>query len=465
MTESILEVYPGGPDVRLRFRPDDDGPLALEPSALGRLYGPRLAVPLPYGLAPVGVGVGSVAVVTIDGPLRRGGSDWCDGYESITSRVTAALAAPEVRAVVLRISSPGGVVAGCFEAVRAIRDAKARAGKPVVAFADEECYSAAYALACAADKICLPPSGRVGSVGVMQTLTDMSQALAAEGMRVQVVTSGAQKADGHPAVPLSDEVLARTQAVVDALAGQFAALVGEARGMSAAAVLALQAGCFLGADAVTAGLADRVCNLAGALGYAADLAAARRPAARPVGGKMLSVLTALGLAPDATEAEATRAVAGLRSQLSSLEALTGATGPEALGVIHAWKASHGRVEAVERELAAQAKAREAQERASLLDGAVADGKLSPAERSAYDAKPELRDLPLAAVRAIVATMPARVAVASVVTGPAPDAAAGLSAAELAAGARFGLTPAELSASKAALAAHRARAGRPDRDAE
>lgn len=205
---------------------------------------------------------GRYAVVTIEGPLMQRAT-WWDGYDAIEQRFTEALAKSD--GVLLKIDSPGGMVAGCFEAVRSMLDAKKASGKPVVAYVDEQCCSAAYALATVADAIALPPSGMIGSVGVIATAAEMSQALKANGIRVAVVTSGARKADGHPAVPMTEAQISRLQADVNTLAGQFFDLVARSRGMSVDGVRALEAGVFLGAAGVDVGLADVVGNAADAL--------------------------------------------------------------------------------------------------------------------------------------------------------------------------------------------------------
>ena len=179
--------------------------------------------PAPFALA------GDVAVVTVEGPLsQRAWSCWMfrgDGYDAIVDRARAAFADPQARGVVLRLDSPGGEVAGCFEAVRALRAMARNAGKPLVAYVDEMACSAAYALACACDEIVAPDTGMVGSIGVIMSVASRAGELAARGVSVAVISSGKAKADGHPALPLADDARARLQADVDTLAGIFAAEV------------------------------------------------------------------------------------------------------------------------------------------------------------------------------------------------------------------------------------------------
>jgi signal peptide peptidase SppA len=205
---------------------------------------------------------GNVAVVTIRGLLaQRAWQEWLfsgDGYDAIEGRVRTALDDRQVSAILMRIDSPGGEVAGCFEAVRSIRKAATAAGKVIVCYVDEMACSAAYALATAADEIVVPNTGMVGSVGVIATVLDRSEQLARNGTKIHVIVSGQAKADGHPAIPLADDARKRLQAEVDYLAGIFADVVAKARGMTPAAVLGQQAAVYLGPGAVKAKLADHV---------------------------------------------------------------------------------------------------------------------------------------------------------------------------------------------------------------
>lgn len=199
-----------------------------------------------------------IAFVYVCGPLDHHPGWWLDSYDAIVCRIEYALADPEARAVVICFDSPGGDASGVEEAHRKIKTMRATYGKPVFAYANESCYSAAYWLACACDGIWLPPTGGVGSVGVIAEALDLTSANAQHGVRVELVTTGKQKADGHPDRPLTDEILARVQDRVDKLGAVFFASVAEARDMTPEAVEALQAACLLGADAKAAKLADDV---------------------------------------------------------------------------------------------------------------------------------------------------------------------------------------------------------------
>ncbi len=208
--------------------------------------------------------VGGIAVINIETPLEsKPGASWWgyfDDYESIFCRFKNALES-DVRAVLLKIDSPGGAAAGLNACCDAMIRLKKHIGKPVWCYVDEGAYSAAYALACTADQIWLPKAGGVGSIGVVSSLVDYTEAHKKDGIRVEVVTSGKRKADGNPNVPISDAAIAHVQRRVDGLAKLYFKLVAQSRHMSRAEVQGFEADTFYGKKAVKAGLADGVGTL------------------------------------------------------------------------------------------------------------------------------------------------------------------------------------------------------------
>jgi len=234
------------------------------------------AIPPPRGVAS---SADSIAVLPIHGTLvkRTSGLEALSGLtsvEMIGQAFDTALADPSVTAIVLDVDSGGGEVAGIFDLADRIR--AARGTKPIVAVSNEAAYSAAYALASAADTVYLARTAGVGSIGVIALHVDQSAQDAAEGLTYTAITAGAHKNDGSPHAPLTDAARASVQAEVDRLYTLFVTTVAEARGLSVEAVRATEAGLYFGADAVTAGLADRVGTLADAL---ADLSTP--PASQP----------------------------------------------------------------------------------------------------------------------------------------------------------------------------------------
>ncbi|HVH50717.1 MAG TPA: S49 family peptidase, partial [Gaiellaceae bacterium] len=199
--------------------------------------------------------VGNVAVVEITGPLTHRSDYFWDSYEGIEARARAAFES-DARAVCLRIDSPGGDVAGCFELARALRNMSAESGKELVAFCEGLCASAAYALACGATRIVAPGTANVGSVGVFEAMVDTVAADVAMGVRFIMVASGARKLDGHPHVPPTEAGVAAMQEKIDILAEQFFDLVAELRGLDPIDIRAIEGELLVAPQALTRGLID-----------------------------------------------------------------------------------------------------------------------------------------------------------------------------------------------------------------
>lgn len=178
------------------------------------------------------------------------------GYDGIRQNFLTALEDDKVQAILLDVDSPGGEVAGCFDLSDTIYAARGR--KPIWAILTESAYSAAYAIASAADRIYLPRTGGAGSIGVIALHVDMSKALTSSGLTVSVVKYGAHKDDCADFAPLSDPARAHVQAEVDAMGAMFDALVARNRNLKSATVKSYQATTFMGAASVEAGLTDAV---------------------------------------------------------------------------------------------------------------------------------------------------------------------------------------------------------------
>lgn len=424
--------------------------MLLDPRALERLWSPSDSAD---DARPAVETVGGVAVVRIEGPLFQRANWMFDGYDAIESRFAAALASP-APAVVLLVNSPGGYAAGNFEAARRMREAASAAGKPVVAYVDEMACSAAYALAVVADRIVVPRSGSVGSVGVVATVSNRAKLNASLGVHVHIAASGEQKADLSPEVPFTEAALARLQSRVDGLATQFFEWVGARRSQAPSTVAALQAAVLHGEAAVTAGLADLVGGLDQAFSLAREPAAPRASttAGKPArGAHMQSILALLGLPETATEHDAASAVAKATDAQRQILALTGAPSFDAaLGAIHGYMAEAAKVPALAAQVAEVKAADARRERSAILDAAVSDGRMAPSERASYESGP----LAAAPIEFVRASLEARTATAPLVkTAPVAPAggppAASLDEETLHIAAAMGLDRAKLAAHLAA----------------
>lgn len=200
-----------------------------------------------------------IAVIPITGVLiNRFGYSWSyvTGYNFVRAQLAAALADPDVMGIVFDVNSPGGECAGCFELADEIY--ASRSIKPSIAIVDSMAYSGGFALASAASKVVITPSGGAGSIGVVITHVDMSKMLQNLGIEVTFIYSGDHKVDGNPYEPLSDEVKKEFQEDVDATRKEFVDLVARNRGMDAKAVYDTEARCYSANDAQRLGLADAV---------------------------------------------------------------------------------------------------------------------------------------------------------------------------------------------------------------
>ena len=248
-------------------------------------------------------GEAGVIVVDIHGPLEHHEHPYFASYENVSRIVCAVLDRSDVRAVVMRIDSPGGVANGMSQASQAIRLHADRSGKPLYVYVDEQACSAAYGLACAADEIWGPPTAEVGSVGVILPVCDVTAANEAAGVRVDLIRTGARKGDGDPNKPLTDDVRAALQTRVDAIGEDFFKLVSARRGMSTDDVRALEAGVFVGPAAVDAGLLDGVASFAEFLAIV-KASVTERPEGAETGDREMAKSSRLALVQAHQDAEA-----------------------------------------------------------------------------------------------------------------------------------------------------------------
>lgn len=229
--------------------------LAIDPKAIQREADSIFVLFSPE--APGNEYARGVACVHIRGPLDHH-AGFGDNYDAIRERAREAFESEDSHAVIFRIDSPGGAVSGLLDTVRSIRLMAEASEKRSIAYVDERAFSAAYALACACDEIVLPESGLCGSIGVISTMADQVEHDKAHGMNFVTIASGDRKTDGHIHVPISEDAVAAERVRVDELATQFFQMVRESRGLSVKAVRGFQAALFLGAEAETSGVADRV---------------------------------------------------------------------------------------------------------------------------------------------------------------------------------------------------------------
>ena len=232
-----------------------------------KLAGDTLATP-PPATADAGMTGGlhvqdGIAILPVLGTLVRrasyiGAASGLTSYHEIEAMAEAAFADPMVKAVLLEIDSSGGEAGGVFDLAQRLRALSQTSGKPLWAIADEAALSAAYAIACAADRLWLTRTAEVGSIGVVAVHVDESVADAKAGLNYTFLHAGAHKVDGHPHAPLPAPVAADIQADIEQLHTQFIALVAGFRRLSVDAIRDTEARVYRGEAALQAGLADQI---------------------------------------------------------------------------------------------------------------------------------------------------------------------------------------------------------------
>jgi protease-4 len=187
----------------------------------------------------------------------------------------------QVRAVVLRINSPGGTVTASDILYHEIQRFKARRKVPVVASILDVGASGGYYVALAADRIVAHPTTVTGSIGVLMLTVNSSGLLEKIGVSANYITSGRYKDMGSPFRGLTPEERAIFQEVIDQLYGRFVALVVRNRRLDEPRVRSFADGrIYTASEALGLGLVDQIGYLEEAIALAKELAAV--PAAKVV---------------------------------------------------------------------------------------------------------------------------------------------------------------------------------------
>ncbi|HYE01868.1 MAG TPA: signal peptide peptidase SppA [Phycisphaerales bacterium] len=223
--------------------------------------------------------------------------------DEFLARLHAAEKDDKVRAVVVRINSPGGTVTASDTLHQELRAFRERAGKPVVASLGDVAASGGYYLALAADEIVAQPTSITGSIGVIIPTVNVAEGLRRIGVVARSVKSGPNKDLGNPLEPMREHQYDVLQALVDEFYARFRDIVRARRGprgLDPARLDDLTDGRVVtGAEAVRSGLADREGDLREAFELALELAGAR-------GGRLIKYTprhdpqprTAYGHSPD-----------------------------------------------------------------------------------------------------------------------------------------------------------------------
>ena len=165
-----------------------------------------------------------------------------------------------VKAVVLRINSPGGGVTASDIMYRELKSFRARSGKPIIACMMDVAASGGYYIACAADRIYAQSSTVTGSIGVIMMTPDLSGTMAKIGARMNVIKSGDMKDAGSPFREMNERDKAVFQGLINSMYENFLAVVHAGRPAVAMEKLRTLADgrVYTAAQAKEAGLIDEI---------------------------------------------------------------------------------------------------------------------------------------------------------------------------------------------------------------
>jgi protease-4 len=209
-----------------------------------------------------GFGGDRIGVVKIEGTIVES--------EPIIEKIIKFRKSKNIKAIMLRINSPGGMVVPSQEIYQEVK--KACREKKVVVSMESIAASGGYYIACAADKIVANPGTLVGSIGVILQIENIEELLSKIGLKREIVKSGKYKDIGSMTRPMTEEEEAILQGFSDNIYYQFVDAVAEGRDMKREEVLRLADGrIFTGEQAIKLGLIDRLGNLQDAISMTGEM--------------------------------------------------------------------------------------------------------------------------------------------------------------------------------------------------
>ena len=206
-----------------------------------------------------------IGVIYIDGAISGSRSDGGllgtgVGGPSVMEKLQEVREDDSIKAVLLRINSPGGSAAASQEIGNEIDKVKAK-GKSVVVSMGDAAASGGYWIAAKADKIMANPATMTGSIGVIMETMSIQNLYDKIGITPQTIKSGVYKDIGSPNRPLTSEERGILQGMVNDIFDQFIEVVAKGRKMDKAQVLELADGrIFTGRQAQKLGLVDELGN-------------------------------------------------------------------------------------------------------------------------------------------------------------------------------------------------------------
>lgn len=223
-------------------------------------------------------GGSKVAVISLVGPIHSGKASflWAETItpEKVRHQLRRADQDRAVKAIVLRVESPGGTVAACQEIVTEIERIK----KPIVVSMGDTAASGGYFISAKADRIVALPGTLTGSIGVIAQIPNIRGLYDKLGIKVETFKGGKYKdmyAGLRELTPEEKEIM---QEMTDRYYNQFVKVVAEGRNLEETKVRSLATGqLYTGVQAKELGLVDELGGLQTAIDMAAKLAGVEKP--------------------------------------------------------------------------------------------------------------------------------------------------------------------------------------------
>ena len=210
------------------------------------------------------IGTERVAMVKIEGILISS--------EHIVEELNDYADDSSIKAIVIRIDSPGGGVVVSQEIYNAVKNAK-KEGKKIIVSMGSVAASGGYYVAAAADKIVANPGTLTGSIGVKMEFANLEKLLEKIGVKGMVVKAGEFKDIGSPYRDMTAQEKKLLQDVIDDVHNQFIKAVAEGRNLPEADVRAIADGrIFTGQQALALKLVDQMGDLADSIRLAGSMA-------------------------------------------------------------------------------------------------------------------------------------------------------------------------------------------------
>lgn len=290
-------------------------------------------------LSDPGAGDARIAMIDVRGliaDLRRPSllGDGINPVDRFIVELQMAERDPKTKAVIVRITSPGGTVTASDILYQELRRFERVSGKPVVASLGEIAASGGYYLAVGADYVIAEPTCLTGSIGVIMPTVNFSAGLNKVGIVARSVKSGPNKDIANPVEPIRDSQYAILQGLVDEYYARFKNLVLERRHLDASVVSdATDGRVYSGVQAQAIGLVDATGGVRDAFAAAKRLAGIERASLVKYSSSGRPATTPYALTPTEPAAAASR---GMTLTMNMGELLPGLTAGETGGFFYLW---------------------------------------------------------------------------------------------------------------------------------